>query len=66
MGILIGGLKNMKQSAEQFFPAYGSLTYKMSSDFMTVLQELIPGAIPSQNCYVNVSLILSSYGDLDI
>lgn len=35
--------------------------YSMSGDFMSLLQELIPEAIPSQACPVNMGLILCGY-----
>jgi hypothetical protein len=35
--------------------------YTVSSDFMSLLQDLIPEVIPSQKCHMNVDLILNSY-----
>jgi len=34
--------------------------YRMFSDF-SVLQDLIPEAIPGQKCHMNMGLILNSY-----
>jgi hypothetical protein len=32
----------------------------MSGDFMSLLQELIPEAIPSQKCCMNMGLVLNA------
>jgi hypothetical protein len=39
--------------------------YRVSSDFMSVLQDLISEVIPSQKCHMNKSPILSSYRATD-
>jgi hypothetical protein len=39
---------------------------RMFSDFVSLLQDLIPEAICSQNCHVNVGSILNNYGDLGV
>jgi hypothetical protein len=35
--------------------------YKVSGDFMSVLQVLIPEIIPRQKCHVNMGLIVNGY-----
>lgn len=38
----------------------------MSGEFMSVLQDLIAEAIPSQKCYMNIAPTLSGYEATDI
>jgi hypothetical protein len=39
----------------------------VSSDFVSILQDLIPEAIiSSQKCHINMGPILNSYGDIEI
>jgi hypothetical protein len=37
-------------------------TYRMLGDIMSILQDLIPEAIPSQKRHMNTGLILNGYG----
>jgi hypothetical protein len=37
-------------------------TYRVSGDFVSVLQDLIPEVIPSQKCHMNTGPILNCYG----
>jgi len=40
--------------------------YRVSGNFMSVLQDLIPEVICSLKCHIDMSLILNSYGDTGI
>jgi hypothetical protein len=46
--------------------AYLSTLYGVSGDLVLVLQDLIPEAISSQKCYMNMGPILNGYGAMDI
>jgi hypothetical protein len=37
------------------------LIYRVSSDFISTLQDLIPGITPSHKCHMNMGPILNSY-----
>jgi hypothetical protein len=39
---------------------------RVSSNFVSVLQNLIPEAISSQKCHVSMVVILTGYSDMDI
>jgi hypothetical protein len=40
--------------------------YRMSGDFMSILQDLIPEVIPSQKCHMNMNPIINGYRAMDI
>jgi hypothetical protein len=39
--------------------------YRVARDFILILQDLIPEAIPSQKCHMNMGLIWNGYGATD-
>jgi len=41
-------------------------TYRVSSDFISILQDLIPEAILSQKCYMNMDLTPNGHREMDL
>jgi hypothetical protein len=39
--------------------------YRVSGDFMSTLQNLIPEIIPRQKCRMNIGPVLTGYGTMD-
>jgi hypothetical protein len=50
---------------EQTFYAFLCL-YKVSVDFMSIIQDLLPEVSPSQICHIIIGPILNGYGATDI
>jgi hypothetical protein len=58
----------LRELQSRLFPSVSlpDKTYRVSHDFASVFQNLIPVVFPRQNCHMRVVMILNGYGATDI